>query len=442
MKIRNKLLSLILLIVLTLSACATPPAATVAPEAAPTSTSAVEPTPELPTASPTAIPTADPFYSGSEKLVSGSGSTEVTLRFINNTDKLLLINWVNFEGVEEPFTQVDSGSTIEQGTYSTHAWRVKDEAGTVIAEIVATKDKLQVFDIGPDLKVAYQPTPPLPPTMGPDLPVTERAYADRPDDFPGTYQVHVLYVLPADATDRNVDTDGNINISVQAANEWFSAQTGGTNIRFDTYQGELDITFVQLDMTSDEFYEKTVELYGSGSFTRDLLEQTLIRMNVFHPGKIYYSIFDIARVDNACADGAHPPQLMGRMVGHYPVAVMPDGFQCSTSEVFGVGNKGSDMTIPHEIAHVLGFASDCGKNPTSENNKSHTGDDIRDLMNAPDENDTVWWDFENMMLDPGNDDYYNHNIPGCADLADSAFLEPLPANSQLPEGWYDEWKLP
>jgi hypothetical protein len=52
------------------------------------------------------------------------------------------------------------------------------------------------------------------------------------------------------------------------------------------------------------------------------------------------------------------------------------------------------------------------------------------------------WDTNQMLLDPGNDDYFNHNIPNSPDLAKSAFLEPLPASPELPPAWPADWRLP
>src|SRR5689334_8367373 len=39
------------------------------------------------------------------------------------------------------------------------------------------------------------------PTADTVVPLGERSLADRPDDQPSLYQVHVLYVLPAGSTD-------------------------------------------------------------------------------------------------------------------------------------------------------------------------------------------------------------------------------------------------
>jgi hypothetical protein len=47
-----------------------------------------------------------------------------------------------------------------------------------------------------------------------------------------------------------------------------------------------------------------------------------------------------------------------------------------------------------------------------------------------------------MLLDPGNDDYFKHNIPNCPDLAKSVFLDPMPENPEVPGDWPAEWRLP
>ncbi|MCB0118902.1 MAG: hypothetical protein H6634_12720 [Anaerolineales bacterium] len=433
-----------LLLALLLTACQGGTPATDAPAAtsAPTNTALPTDTP-LPTVTPTRppLPTQNPFDKGTGTLQSGNGRAEVDLKIVNNTDELLLINWINFEGQAESFTQVGPQSATSIGTYSTHAWQVVDKSGNVISEFVATSEKRQVFEIGSDLQVVYQPTPLPAPTFGPDIPASERAYADRPDDYPDLYQFHVLYVIPADAKDRQMDTDGTIARSVDAVNEWFSEQSGGSTVRFDTYQGQLDITFVQLEMTNREFLDNTVEAYGSNVFNRDYLEQTLDRMRVFRPGKIYVAFFDVSSAPNACADASHFPDLPGRLAGMYPVANNA-GYSC-TNDHYGVGDPFGDMGVIHEMVHSLGFAAKCSKNHASADNISHTGDDYRDLMWAPSPGYSgPWWDAANMQLDPGNDDYYNHNIPNCPDLAKSAFLEPVPEDAQLPVGWPEEWKLP
>ncbi|KAA0274298.1 MAG: hypothetical protein EDM79_08595, partial [Chloroflexi bacterium] len=355
----------------------------------------------------------------------------------NQTAETLDVIWVDFDGGEESFTQLPPSGSETIGSYSTHVWRVYDGTGNLIGEFTLTEDAEQYFAISADKTLASLP----PPTPAPVAPLGERSYADRPDDAPGMYQVHFLYVLPADGTDYQRDLDGKINVTVDTVNEWFAGQSGGSKFRFDTYQGELDITFVQIGMTSQQVIDASVSQYGGKYWIRDILEAELVKTRLFQPGKIYVSMFEITSHPGTCADAAHPDDLMGRMAGLYTSAILDDGYDCA-SESFGAGNSYTDMGVIHEIVHTLGFAASCGANPTSAENFSHTGDDNADLMWAPDAGSTLYWDSDNMTLDPGNDDYYDHDIPNCPDLADSAFLEPLPADPQTPPGWPSEWKLP
>lgn len=371
---------------------------------------------------------------GLSNIRSGNGSVEVQLILTNQSDEQMQVVWVNSDGNEEPFTQIDPLAVETITSYSTHAWRIYDSTGNLIGEFILAENPEQYFAISADKTLASM----SPPSVSS---LDERSYTDRPDDTPGKYQVHFLYVLPADGTDYQRDQDGKINITVDTVNEWFAGQTGGSTIRFDTYQGELDITFVQLDMKGQQVIDASVAQYGGEYWIRDVLEVELLKMGLFQPGKIYVSMFEISNHPSTCADGAHPPDLMGRMAGLYPSAVLDGGYDCA-SEALGSGASYADMGVIHEIVHLLGFASACGKNPTSTDNLSHTGDDNTDLMWAPDATSTLGWDTDQMVLDPGNDDYYNHSIPNCPDLTDSAFLEPLPADPQAPPGWPTEWQLP
>ncbi|KAA0254066.1 MAG: hypothetical protein EDM79_20975, partial [Chloroflexi bacterium] len=242
-------------------------------------------------------------------------------------------------------------------------------------------------------------------------------------------------------TDHQRDLDGKIDVTVDTINRWFAGQSGGSKFRFDTYQGELDITFVQIDLTSQQVIDASVSQYGGKYWIRDILEAELVKTGLFQPGKIYVSMFEINSHPSTCADAAHPDDLMGRMAGLYASAILDNGYDCA-SETFGAGQTYTDMGVIHEIVHTLGFAASCGANPASAENFSHTGDDNADLMWAPDATSTLGWETDRMVLDPGNDDYFNHDIPNCPDLADSAFLEPLPANPQTPPGWPAEWQLP
>src|SRR5262245_17001950 len=83
------------------------------------------------------------------------------------------------------------------------------------------------------------PLPASPPAPG------GRAAVDLPDDMSGN-QVHVIYVLPRDGVDQNLDIDGTLSGSMLLAQNWFASQTNGRRVRYDTHRGTLDMTFVRL----------------------------------------------------------------------------------------------------------------------------------------------------------------------------------------------------
>jgi len=70
------------------------------------------------------------------------------------------------------------------------------------------------------------PTPPS---------ASSRSTTDRLDDITGA-QVHVVYVLPSDGQDRQLDTNGTLRNTVGSWQTWLSGQTAGRVWRLDTYR--------------------------------------------------------------------------------------------------------------------------------------------------------------------------------------------------------------
>jgi len=86
---------------------------------------------------------------------------------------------------------------------------------------------VQLFAIAASLIVA---------TSGAARSGLDRSTTDRPDDITGP-QVHAMYVVPADGTDRALDTNGTIAASVANRDGWLRGQTGGRGLRLDTFGG-------------------------------------------------------------------------------------------------------------------------------------------------------------------------------------------------------------
>ncbi|MFP5331108.1 MAG: hypothetical protein ACLGHX_01900, partial [Acidimicrobiia bacterium] len=78
-----------------------------------------------------------------------------------------------------------------------------------------------------------------------------RSGADRPDQL-GGHRFKVVYITAADGPDYRRDENGEIAEAVFWLNHTFAQQNGGFGLRFDTYEGALDVQHVQLDATLAE----------------------------------------------------------------------------------------------------------------------------------------------------------------------------------------------
>jgi hypothetical protein len=245
-----------------------------------------------------------------------------------------------------------------------------------------------------------------------------RAYADRPDDFSGA-QVHLVYAIPSDGTDRGLDTNGVIAGSWASAQTWLAAQTGGRRLRIDGSGGSPDISFVRLPETDSQ-------IAGHGVYLRDELERLLTMAGFNAPLKLYEVVYDGSN-SRACGDAAWPPVLPGHVVAVYPHGAPPGYAPCDTNR-FATADEPAgyiEMDELHEVMHGIGFVPTCAPHHTRQ---GHASDFPTDLMYAGDQP----WDTAHMQLDVGHDDYYQAHIPGCMDLSDSALLQ---GGHQLPPGW-------
>ena len=258
-----------------------------------------------------------------------------------------------------------------------------------------------------------------------------RALADLADDETG-YQVHLLYVVASDGEDRELDTNGAVERSVEAWNEWLAGQTMGRRLRLDRADGALDVTFVRLDRTD-------AQLNAYGTFIRDHLEAELILKGFNDPQKIYAVYYDGGDAQTgACGSAARPPALVGTVSAIYLRAVPGGGAPCDTHVLADSADAPGylEFSSLHEIVHTLGFVADCAPNITDDHvggpastGSGHVSDSSTDLMYAG----PLGWDPS--VLDFNGDDYFEAGILNCLDLADSAFLDPLPALAGPPPGW-------
>jgi hypothetical protein len=265
------------------------------------------------------------------------------------------------------------------------------------------------------IEAANEQTAPLPATS-PAACVTSRTSVERVDDL-AEHQVHLIYALPSDARDLELDRNGQIAASLGHVDRYLRERLDGSAFRLDTCDGNIDVTFLRLARTSAEYAAmRSGFLQG--------LELDLARDGFRYGRKLYVVVWgglaNWARLDDGCGGDA----------GFHGVAVAylwaTNGDACPAIGVeLPIGEP--DTGLAHEIVHLLGLPAACGANV---DDGGHVADDPSDLMYGRGHTTAE-------VIDAGHDDYYRHGVAGCPDLANSAFLDPLPANPELPAGWPD-----
>ena len=237
-----------------------------------------------------------------------------------------------------------------------------------------------------------------------------RVEIDRKDEASGN-QVHVMYVLPADGVDRLLDLDGTLQNTVGSFQNWLAGQTNGRNLRMDTFEGELDITFVRLTRTD-------AVMANYGRFVRDTIEKDLAQIDFNSPNKIYAVYYDGSH-NFTCGGGAWPPDLPGLVGALYLQGTPPGATPCNSNPFASSPTTPPgylEFAMLHEIMHVMGFIDMNAPNHTL---RGHVSDSPTDLMYAG----SLPW--APSVLDFGGDDYFGSDVPaGILNFAASPFLIP------------------
>ena len=284
--------------------------------------------------------------------------------------------------------------------------------------------------------------------MGADMPgvpadcVAGRATADRPDDT-GLDQIHVLYVLPSDLTDRARDTSGQICNSIRAVSTWFHDRSS-VFLRLDTQGGLIDVGFVRLTKTDAEMRgtdPNNTSIDTGTAFVRERIERELVAMNMIAPNKLYAVYYEGSSV-YACGGGAYPPLIEAR-VGAVYLQGKPPGVTTNCGDTLPWGQASLvpnyiDYAILHESVHSMGFVPQGTPNEHAQGHVYDTSsaEPARDLMYSPRTSSDPAWAVTSaagLILDINNDDYWG--TAPALDLAKSSLLAPLPQGAVRPVGW-------
>jgi hypothetical protein len=251
--------------------------------------------------------------------------------------------------------------------------------------------------------------------------ISPHVTVDQPDDVAGN-QIHVVYVIPSDGSDRFGTLASGIDTSVAAWENWFSGQTSGGQLRLDVSKGALDLTFLQLHRTNAQMQSYGINL-------RDQIEYEMLANGFEDTSKIYLVIYDGGGPAIAeCGGAALPPALPGTVGALYLDGMPPAAPACNTNSFTSSVNAPGylEFSSIHEIVHTLGFVPTCAPHETLN---GHVSDSNTDLMYA---GPLPWMP---SVLDFNHDDYYKANIAGCLDLSNSSFLDPAPVGAAPPPGW-------
>ena len=179
--------------------------------------------------------------------------------------------------------------------------------------------------------------------------VSERSLVDRPDDFSG-FQIHLVYVVPASSLDLNSDINGQIDAWVKEANAWLKGKVG-KSLKFDTFKGDTDVSFMQSKYRTSELCIKKCETLSN------LQDEYLSQNRNFESSKTLLFLIGDELDSATCGWSENPSNLA--LVHNF--ANSSDGCNWPTSKDV-TGLSGPAGTITHELIHTFGVDHVCSDN--------------------------------------------------------------------------------
>jgi hypothetical protein len=260
-------------------------------------------------------------------------------------------------------------------------------------------------------------------------PAKGRATEDRPD-VNGLSSLHVIYMVPADGVDEELDLDGTLDAAMASMNAWFLRETPGRQLRLDVFgfpngSAALDVTFVRGEKTQAEY-----AAHADGVFVAitDELEQ---RGWNDDPGLKRYVVYYGGPAESTNVCGTAYYNTLGTDYAQWSVVFLDAATGCGARE-FGTPEMGagrSEAIAVQEMLHNEALAR-----PQSPHHcwafQGHlctaaAGAALGDL--DPESFDVLFpfvtYTLEEKVLDIDHDDYYEHPAPW-NDLSDSPFFEP------------------
>lgn len=264
-----------------------------------------------------------------------------------------------------------------------------------------------------------------------------RAGKDRPDVVEGL-QIHVVYLVAADAPDETLDSRGVIDCSLRAQNDWFQEQSAGLRWRFDSFRTLA---------TNAATGKRSSEVVADVSFVRsrrpmaelsnvNAVQGELTERGFDEPDKRYLTFVAGGADGGTCGDALLPLSPSGPVDGKYAQVYLFAPEACRTHE-FGTPGDASfaEMVAQQEIIHNDGIVSagaphgcPLGVPPGVGHVCTGALAATEGGLNLDPERVDVMYPFVSVplsekVLDLGGDDYFNALLPTLRNLSRSEYLE-------------------
>lgn len=234
-----------------------------------------------------------------------------------------------------------------------------------------------------------------------------RSTTDRPDDVSGP-QLHVVYAVPSDGTDRQLDAEAMLYHSIASFQAWLRGQTGGRELVFDRRHGIIDITFLRMPDADAAM--------AAGPL--DFVIIALGAAGLNDPSKTYLVYYD-GTASTGCGGALWPGRVVSMFLKGLEGGPSPCGSQPFVTAPDQFPGYWEFATL-HDVLHTQGIVDVNAPHGIM----SHVPEPI-DLMYSG----AAPWELGPLLvLDYGGDDYWGPLVPvGIANLANSPLLGPVTA---------------
>ena len=263
-------------------------------------------------------------------------------------------------------------------------------------------------------------------------PSRERVTADRPDTS-SLSKLHVMYFVPSDGIDQQLDLNGVLEDAVASMNTWTAANADGHKFRLDTFNYKntpvLDITFVRGLRTTADY---ATDANGAFTAITDELEQ---RGWTADPGQKRYLVYYAgpAEDDGICGTAYYSLNTVSTVYAQWSVVFLDAASGCGCRD-FGTPATGpgmSEAVALQEMVHNEGIVNSLAPHQcwafrghicTAAAGAATTVVGDYDPESVDVMFPFVTFPLRDKRIDPGHDDYYNHPFP-YYNLATTPFFE-------------------